>query len=374
MLALALAAAAAVYTNTETVEAIDEHDGSIWVTTTGGVEQYDAGTLERVDVAPATAHPAAVLEVAPRYQGARETVRADTSAGTLVGTAGAGVWLDGAKPRRLTPTGQICGNHVVAIAEWKGHTWVTTFDAGVCWLKGDRWITPKTSFRMGNDMAVTSKGLVVAAGEGLFVSKNGKAWKRWAGIADKGFNDLAVAGHMLYATTPGSLWRIELKKKRKPRSEWLPGTSRAVQSVAAAGGAVWISSEDKGALQRADDGTYTIWDRAAGLPSSWILDVALVGADLWLATLRHGLVHRDATGAWTRIAGVESTWGLTVAPDADATGVWYGAQDGLYHVAADGTVTASDVALPDPNVHGLLADGADLWVGTEGGLVQIQLG
>jgi hypothetical protein len=369
MIAVVLAAAAALYTNTGTVEAIAAHDGAIWVTTTGGVEQYDATTLARVDVTPTAAQVATSLEVAPRYQGARETVRVETSAGVLVGTAGEGVWLDGATPRRLTPTGQICGNHVVAIATWKGKTWVTTFDAGVCWLDGDRWVTPKTPFRMGNDMAVTSKGLVVAAGEGLFVSNNGKTWKRWPRVADKGFNDLAVAGTTLYATTPGSLWTIELKKKRKPRSVWKPGTSRAVQSVAADGDAVWISAEDRGALARAADGTFTIFDRAAGLPSSWVIDVALSGDDVWLATLRHGLVRRDASGAWTRVAGLESEWGLFVGPDASGTGVWFGAQSGLFHVDGDGAVTTPPVALPDPNVHVVVPDGDALWIGTEGGLV-----
>jgi ligand-binding sensor domain-containing protein len=371
MLALVLATLAVVHSNTETVEAIDEHDGAIWVTTTGGVEQYDAATLERLDVQPATTHPTAVLEVAPRYQGARETVRVETSAGTLVGTAGEGLWLDGKAPRRLTPTGQICGNHVVAMTTWKGKTWATTFDAGVCWYDGTRWVTPKTPFRMGNDMIVTRKGLVVAAGEGLFVSKNGKSWKRWPSIKDKGFNDLALAGDMLYATTAGSLWRIELKKKRKPRSEWKPGTSRAVQAVAADGASVWITSEDRGALRRADDGTFSIFDRAAGLPTSWAIDVALQAGEVWVATLRHGLLRRDAAGAWTRIAGLESQWGLFVGPDAAGTGVWFGSQDGLFHVDADGTVTASTVSLPDPVVHVVFPDGAALWIGTEHGLVVV---
>jgi ligand-binding sensor domain-containing protein len=369
MLALVVALAT-VYTNTETVEAVEERDGAIVVTTSGGVETYDPDTLERLDVEPAAAHPDQPLAVAPRYQGARETVRVQTSAGVLVGTAGAGVWLDGKKPRRLTPTGQICGNHVVAVTTWKKHTWVATFDAGVCWLDGEKWVKPKTPFRMGNDIAVTRKGLVVAAGEGLFVSTNGKKWKRWARVDDKGFNDLAVAGDMLYATTPGSLWRIELKKKRKPRSEWKPGTSRAVQAVAAAAGQVWITSEDRGSLLRADDGTFSIFDRAAGLPSSWGIDVAVAAGAVWMATLRHGLVRRDATGDWTRIDDLDDAWGLFVGPDADGTGVWFGAQGGLWHVDAAGTATAYDDALPDPNVHVVTPLGDDLWIGTEGGLVR----
>ena len=337
---VAVAAAAATYTNTETVAAVEEQDGALWVTTTGGRERYDLATLTRTEVTHVGAPAAAALAVAPRYQGARETARVVTSIGTVVGTAGAGVWLDGAAPRRLTPTGQICGNHVVAVTTWKKRTWVATFDRGVCWLDGDRWVTPTTDFRMANDLIATPRGLVVAASEGLYVSKDGVHFARWKGIVDDGFNDLAVVGNELYATMPGALWRLPLGRgARRARTRWKLGGAKALQAVAADAAGLWVTSEDRGVLQPIGDD-----------------DVA---------------IQRGADGAWGQVAGLETTWLLFVGADADGAGAWVGAQGGVYHVAADGRVTSPPVALPDPNVHVVVEDRRALWIGTEGGLVRL---
>ncbi|MBK9035535.1 MAG: hypothetical protein IPL61_30475 [Myxococcales bacterium] len=371
---LAIAAATAAYTNTETVAAIEERDGALWVSTTGGRERYDLATLARTEVTMAPPPAATGLAVAPRYQGARETVRVTTSIGTVVGTAGNGVWLDGASPRRLTPTGQICGNHVVAITTWKKHTWVATFDRGVCWLDGDRWVTPTTDFRMANDLIVTPRGLVVAASEGLYVSKDGVHFARWKGIVDTGWNDLALVGNELYATMPGALWRLPVGKgARRARTRWKLGGARALQAVAADRAGLWVTSEDRGVLQPVGDDDVVIHDRVSGLPTSWHIDVALIGGQPWVATLRHGLLRRAADGAWTQVAGLETAWLLFVGADAAGTGAWVGAQGGAYHVAADGTVTVPPVALPDPNVHVVVEERGALWIGTEGGLVRVTL-
>jgi ligand-binding sensor domain-containing protein len=371
---VALAAAAATYTNTETVAAVEEHDGALWVTTTGGRERYDLATLARTEVTVGARPPAAALAVAPRYQDARETVRVTTSIGTVVGTAGNGVWLDGAAPRRLTPGGQICGNHVVAITTWKRRTWVATFDRGVCWLDGDRWVTPTTEFRMANDLIVTPRGLVVAASEGLYLSTDGVRFARWKGIVDGGFNDLALVGGELYATIPGALWRLPVGKgARRAHTRWRLGGSTALQAVAAARGALWVTSEDRGLLQAVGDDDVTIHDRVSGLPTSWHIDVALIGGQPWVATLRHGLLRRGPDGGWTRVAGLEDAWLLFVGADRAGTGAWVGAQGGVYHVAADGRVTVPAVALPEPNVHVVAEERGALWIGTEGGLVRAVL-
>lgn len=368
---VAVAAAAATYTNTETVAAVEEKDGALWVTTTGGRERYDLATLARTEVAHVGPPAAAPLAVAPRYQGARETVRVATSIGTVVGTAGNGVWLDGPAPRRLTPTGQICGNHVVAITTWKRHTWVATFDRGVCWLDGDRWVTPATDFRMANDLIVTPRGLVVAASEGLYVSKDGVHFARWKGIVDTGFNDLALVGNELYATMPGALWRLPVGKgARRARTRWKMGGARALQAVAADRAGLWVTSEDRGTLQAIGDDDVALHDRVSGLPTSWHIDVALIGGQPWVATLRHGLVRRGADGAWTQVVGLETAWLLFVGADRAGTGAWVGAQGGVFHVDAAGRVTTPPVALPDPNVHVVGEHDGALWIGTEGGLVR----
>lgn len=368
---VAVAAAAATYTNTETVAAVEEHDGALWVTTTGGRERYDLATLARTEVAHVGQPAAAPLMVAPRYQGARETVRVATSVGTIVGTAGNGVWLDGPAPRRLTPTGQICGNHVVAITTWKKHTWVATFDRGVCWLDGDRWVTPTTDFRMANDLIATPRGLVVAASEGLYVSKDGVHFARWKGIVDDGWNDLALVGNELYATMPGALWRLPVGKgARRARTRWKLGGARALQAVAADRAGLWVTSEDRGTLQPIGDDDVAIHDRVSGLPTSWHIDVAIVGGQPWVATLRHGLVRRGADGAWAQVPGLATAWLLFVGADRAGTGAWVGAQGGVFHVDAVGAVTSPAVALPDPNVHVVAELDGALWIGTEGGLVR----
>ena len=368
---VAVVAATALYTNTETVAAVEERDGALWVTTTGGVERYDLTTLTRTAVTVGPPPPAAALAVAPRYQGARETTRVATSIGTVVGTAGNGVWLDGATPRRLTPTGQICGNHVVAMAEWQGRPWVATFDRGVCWLDGDRWVQPTTSFRMANDLAVTPKGLVVAASEGLFVSADGVTFARWKGIVDTGWNDLALVGDDLYATMPGAMWRLPVGKRgRRAITRWKPGGSKALQAVVGDGRSLWVTSEDRGVLD-VTRRQVAIHDRLAGLPTSWHIDVALIGGQPWVATLRHGLVRRAPSGTWSTVAGLGSPWLLFVGADAAGTGAWVGAQGGAYHVAADGAVRDLSAHLPEPNVHVIAELGGAVWIGTEGGLVRL---
>lgn len=375
--ALVVLGATTLYTNTETVTAVEERDGAIWVTTSGGLERYDATTLARTAVTAAPPSAPQNPAVAPRYQGFRETARVATSAGVLVGTAGNGVWLDGATPRRLTPTGQICGNHVVAVTTWKKKTWVATFDRGVCWLDGDRWVTPATDFRMANDLAATRKGLFVAASEGLYLSTDGVTFAPVPGVDEDGFNDLALDGDLLYATMPGAMWRVPLARRagKRPTAKWVPGGAHALQAVAIADGAVWLTSEDRGALRldrdRKQQQDVAIHDRAAGLATSWHIDVAGTTDGVYVATLRHGLLARDRAGAWRRVAGLEDAWLLFVGADRAGTGVWVGAQGGLYHVGPGDTVTDHSAVLPEPNVH-VVADLAKAtWIGTEGGLLRI---
>ena len=400
-----------VYTNTTTVEAVAVAGDTVWVATGGGVEAYDARTLawrrvyttadglaandvrglnvvagapvartdrasctiagDRWTCSAAPALPAPEPRVARSFQGARETQRVATAAGVLVGTAGRGLWLDGAAPRRLTPEGQICSNHVTTVVEHAGAVWFGTFDEGLCRWDGTRFERAAAPFRMVNDLAATPKGLFVAASEGLFVTTDGKTFAEVAGVPEKGMNDLAYADGTLYATSPAAMWRLPLtaaaKKKARLRAFWRPGRTRAIQAVAAAGGAVWLASEDKGALRvgkKAADAE--VFDRAAGLPSSWALDVAVAGGDAWVATLRHGLVRIDPAGRVSQVMGLPDPWLLHVSADPDGRSVWVGAQGGLARVGQGGEVTTLH-ELPHPNVHVAWRKGALLVVGTEGG-------
>ncbi len=176
---------AALWTSTAHVESVAAIGATLWAATAGGVEEYalpagtrtslytteqglDSNAAHRVWVddgvvrvrteksvcvlrqgrfaCSAAAGPLqAVLAVVGRLHGARETAGLTIGGQTIVATAGAGLWLDG---RRITPGGQICANHVEALAEFKGRLWVGGFDGGLCVLEDSGFRTVSTAFRM----------------------------------------------------------------------------------------------------------------------------------------------------------------------------------------------------------------------------------
>jgi ligand-binding sensor domain-containing protein len=412
---------AEVVTSTMEVEDVAVDGAAVWVATRGGVERYErtglglgpglglglarryttadglaanhvldveaSGGTVRVRTrdarcelvgerfACAAAPPFAVPPpgVAERFAGARVTATVALGRERLVATAGAGLWLDGASgPRRLSPRGQICGNHVTAAVRFRGRTWLGTFDRGLCVREDDgTYRSVEGAFRMVNALAVTPRGLFVASGEGVFATRDGRRFERVALVEQAGANGLAFDGRSLWITTPGALWRLRVRGGPRDAVWWRPGGSAAVQRVAVAGGVVWLATEDRGAVRFAKD-RFTVFDRAAGMPSSWALDVA-VGRDgtAWVATLRHGLVAISPKGQPRRVGGVGDAWLLHVSVHDD--GVWVGTQGGAFRVADDGSVRRVD-GLPDGRVHVVarLADG--LWLGTEGGLLRLENG
>jgi ligand-binding sensor domain-containing protein len=408
LLAVSLATAALparVYTRTADVEGLAAADGTLWVATRGGLEAYDLATLSRrrlyttadglaanavravavedgrvvartdratcerhagrFTCAPAAPLAAPVPGAARTFQGARVTAELEAGGVKLVGTAGGGLWRDGAAPRALTPRGQVCGNHVVALTRFRGQTFLGTFDDGLCAFDGARFRAVPAPFRMVNDLAATPGALYVATTRGLFVTRDGARFHRVPLADGRGTTKLSVDGDVLWAVSPVTLWRVPLGAGR-PRGWFLPAGSRALQSVDARGGVVWLASEDRGAI-RFRDGRFTIFDRAAGLPTSWSVDVAAAddgGADV--ATLRHGLVHIAGDGHPSSVAGLPDSWLLRVV--RDASGLWVGTQGGATRLAADGPHAL--LGLPNPCVHATLIEGASLWVATEGGLAR----
>jgi ligand-binding sensor domain-containing protein len=401
-------ASAAVHTSTANVTGVARdpmHPHLVWASTTGGVETYDLRTGKRLrlittdqglpsnevlaisfdhgggptartrghrcffglDPDRPTCEPAPMpelpLPVAGRHAGARITV----TDGDLVGTAGAGLFHRGV---RLTPAGQICTNHVDSMVQWRGQVWLGGFDRGLCRFDGQRFHTVTVPFRMVNDLLVTRRGLLVAASEGLFHSADGVRFARVTGVVDRGFNGLALEGRDLaLATTPGGLFEIDLSRRgpRLAATRWRPGGARAVQAVATGPrGERWLASEDHGAL-RVDLAAPAIYDRASGLPASWLLDLALTEGGLLLASLRDGLVRVDlATGASQVVAGSSGLWLLSVTPDTAGL-AWVGSQQGLW-LYAGGVVLPVALPLPNPCVHAVLRVGEHLWIATEGGL------
>ncbi|WP_428261971.1 hypothetical protein [Haliangium sp.] len=421
-----------IVTNTGYVEDIAVDAGVAWVATRGGLEVYElpsgvrsrlytnadglaeihvyevqaeAGQVEvrtrshrcrldqgrfRCASAPVVAAP--VPAVGSRFEDARVTAREPIVGADLVGTAGAGLWLVGrAGPaeqsetrRRLTPQGQVCSNHIMAMADFSGRLYLGSFDEGLCVSDGAGFRRLATPFRMINDLVATPAGLYVAANSGLYHSRDGREFSKVDFVSARGVNGLAVAGDMLYATTPATLWQIPLARRDaqglrlRRRQYWLPGGSRAVQKVSAGAGAVWMASEDRGVIRFAD-GAFEVFDRAGGMPTSWVMDVA-VGADgvLYAASFRHGLVAvpldaegRPRVGQARAITGLPDHW-LLRARVMDG-GLWVGTQQGAARVEA-GAVTAVVRALPHPCVHALARFGERTWLATEGGLVRLREG
>jgi ligand-binding sensor domain-containing protein len=433
MFAAALAAAvalapapagAALYTNTSSVEALAVGDGLLWVATRGGLEAYDPATLtrrhlyttadgleenvvravevgpaglvarteratctrtgQRFTCVPAAAPPAPLPDTPALFHGARVTATLVDGGRRFVGTAGQGVWLAGARARRLTPPpeAQICSNHVVAVASFAGRTWFGTFDEGLCSF--DRRSTSPFRrapgrFRMINDLAVAGAGrdqaLYVASTAGLFRTRDGQRFQRVHALDGRGAVDLAADGDTLWAISAGSLWRLPVRGPQRPRRFARPAGSGALQAVDVSGGVVWLASEDAGVLRLAPGTeTFQIFDRAAGLPSSWTVDVAATpDGGAYAATLRHGLVRIDPDGT-ARAAGapLPDRWLLHVSAGARGAGLWIGTQGGGAWMDTQAGRAQALPDLPDPRVHAFHdAPDGGTWIGTEGGTVRI---
>ena len=410
--AMLLAAAAApsparVLTNTDEVAGLAADATTLWAATAGGLEAYDLPTLARrrvyttadglaanalvavtvaggaVEARAATTvcalrgdrfacQPAPPVEaVAPAtpalFQGARVTARLRVGERTFVGTAGRGLWQATPSPRALTPADQICGNHVVAFARFRGAVWLGTFDRGLCATDGQTWRRPRVPFRMVNALLATSDALFVASTRGLFRTRDGQRFARVASLDGRGATGLAVNGDTLWAVSPVALWRIPLGARGRLRGYPLPGGSHAVQAVAAAGDTVWLASEDRGAI-RFRGGRFRVFDRAAGLPTSWAVGVATTpDGGAFVATLRHGLVRLDADGNAREVPGLPDRWLLHVGRAGGA--LWVGTQDGAARLDGDGVVTPIAAGVPHPCVHAIAAFDGTVWIGTESGTV-----
>ena len=398
----------AIVTNTEQVEHMEALGDSLWVATSGGVERYDLQTGTRTSVYTTvdglasnhvfrletsddalTAHtrlsrctlssdtdrfeceqrgPRAVPRITvPRiFRGRRVASTVRAAGRTWVGTAGAGVWIDGPTPRRITPEGQIVSNHVVDVIEHDGQLWIGSFNDGLCIRRTDGTFESVAGpARMINDLESTPEGLYVASSEGLFRTVDGSTFEQIERIP-RGANGLAFDGRSLFVSTPGSLWRLRIDGGPITRGWWRPGGSTAVQDVAVADdGVVWLATEDRGAI-RIDGDDVRLFDRAAGLPTSWTLTVEVdTDGTAWVGTLRHGVIAIAPDHSHRTIQGTDA-WLFRVRVQDDA--VWLGTQGGAARLDRDGTVTEL-AHVPDPRVHEIVRIGDLRYVATESGML-----
>ena len=223
---------------------------------------------------------------------------------------------------------------------------------------------------MVNDLRATPRGLFVAAAEGLFVTRDGRTFRREERVRERGANRLAATGRWLFVTTPAVLYAVRLDGRDLVRRFRHPAGSTALQAVAVSGGNVWLASEDVGVIRMQQE-KFEAFDRASGLPSSWTVDVAAApGGGVWAATLRNGAVRLDADGSVQELGGDAKAWGLRLYDDGGC--LLFGTQQGL--VQAERSSTGSARRLPDSRVHALLRTRDGLWVGTEGGLALLDRG
>ena len=398
-----IAFAVALYTSTADVRSLAAHASTVWAATGGGVEEIDARsrrgvhlytTLDGLDcndvrevrfdgalrarTAGAECRllagrfscvPAPILDPPPPrpariHHGHRQTARVEAAGVSFVATAGGGVW---AGDQKLPPLGTLCGNHVEALAEFRGRIWVGTFDAGLCVREGGAFRRIRTPFRMVNDLLPTRRGLYVASAEGLWLTRDGRRFRLERRVRERGANRLATNGTWLFATTPVALYALRLEGRDVVRRFPRPLGTTAIQSVAVAGRDVWLATEDRGAIRLRHD-RFLGFDLARGLSSSWAVDVQPApDGGAFVLTLRHGMNHVSAKGAISQLKDLDP-WGLRLVRDGQ--GLLVGTQGGAFRIEA-GSVTPLS-GLPDPRAHSFLRAQGALFVGTEGGLVQLE--
>lgn len=414
-----------VLTHTRQVEDVLLDETTLWVASTGGLERYDLGsgarvghwtTLDGLDsnhvrtlalpgggalVATtvsgrctlqdegrfsctpecATAPPIRQLTF---FEGARVVEVIDDGGGQrVIATSGHGVWLqrpsqaaDGIR-RKLTPSDQICSNHVTDILAFKGRRFYGSFDDGLCseTLDAPGVFAPAalTSRRI-NDLFVTEGRLYVASSDGVHFSEDGIRWERLVGI-DGAVTALARDGRFLVAASTSALHWAVLRNHRIRSAYWAPGGTGSIQDMAIdTEGTVFLATEDHGVIRieqarKRSERVVRYFDRAAGAPSSWVLSVSL-GHDgtLYAGTLRHGAFRIVEDRVEPSV--VDARWLLRVREHGAVR--YFGSQDGAVACGDDahreGACTPIG-SLPDPRVHEFYLARNELYVATESGLV-----
>ncbi|RKG95385.1 hypothetical protein D7V97_37280 [Corallococcus sp. CA053C] len=302
--------------------------------------------------------------------------------GDWAGTRASGVFLREATGwRRVTPTGQLCGNHITALTRHKGRLVVGTFDRGVCWQRDDgKWQTFRTPALPSNQvLGLTSDGqnLYVATTYGLGLH-DGKTWTQ---LAYGGRNPVAlgklsvlgasrveegvalVDGRGMSVVTPGSSPLSLVRRLPLP-----DGWSEHPSVAEGAGRFVWMGSEDRGLL-RWDGERWQRFHDGRDLTDNWVTALSTDADGRAIAgTCQDGFSYFDGA-RWTRVhtaPGLPSPAIVSTAlvPGGALVGTLLGAS---YFDAGTGAVQALP-RLADPRVYAVLPEGDTALFGTEGGL------
>ena len=343
----------------------------------------DAKTLHSPE-ASTVSHSLATSTMSHRPEA---SMMSDSSQGsTWVGTRDAGVYLRSAGGwRRVTPTGQLCGNHITALTRHKGRLVVGTFDRGVCWQKDDgRWQSFRTPALPSNMvLGVTSDGerLYVSTTYGLGLY-DGKVWTQ---VAYGGRNPVALGKLSVLATVRMDRG-VALVDGRgasivatggQPLSlvERLPvpqGWSEHASVADGAGRFLWMASEDRGLL-RWDGSRWQRFHDGRDLTDNWVTAIATDAEGRAIAgTCQDGFSYFDGS-QWTRIRDAEGLPSRAIVATALVPGgALIGTLLGAAHFdAVSGTVRALP-RLADPRVYAILVEGDSALFGTEGGLSSLK--
>ncbi|HYO53570.1 hypothetical protein [Archangium sp.] len=302
------------------------------------------------------------------------------------GTRGQGVFRrQGGEWKRVTPTGQLCGNHITALARHQGQRVVGTFDKGVCWeLPDGRWRTFRAPHLPSNHvlgLASDGRNLYVATMYGLGLYDG----KTWTPMAYGGRNPVALGKLSVLAAVADTEDGVALvdgrgtsfvKRASQPlelakRLQLPEGWSTHVSGAHGAGSYLWVASEDRG-LVRWDGARWTRFHDGKDLTDNWVtaLSADAEGRAV-VGTCQDGFSYFDGSH-WTRVrdaGGLPSRYVVSVAlvPGGALVGTLLGA---AHYDAMSGTVRPLP-RLADPRVHSILVEEGTVLFGTEGGLSQL---
>jgi hypothetical protein len=324
------------------------------------------------------AEPTAWLE----RDGARWVGTRSDGVHLVTGGVTRGVTRGGARvaPRRVTPTGQLCGNHVTAIARAGSRTVVGTFDRGVCWEERGRWVRARVPALPSDQvlgLAVDGERLYVATTHGLGFFDG----RRWIQVAFGGRNPLGLARLSVLATqvTADGVWvmdgrgasraargkTLRLEARTTPPERWAEHPTVATL----AGAFLWYASEDRGLL-RFDGERWARFHDGKDLTDNWVTAIdGDANGRLVAGTCQRGFNYFDGTG-WVRVPDISTGLpsAMVTAVALTATGAFIGTLGGLARYDAAGGSLTQVPGLADARVAALLVDGERLYVGTEGGL------
>jgi len=404
---------------------MSEDEQTLWVGTTGGLEQRDGATGELVRVfTTADGLPDNYIQafysdssgglwigteggLAYRSFGGDWTVYntdnvwlPSNDIWTLYGESNGGLWIgtwsDGLAHRNSeggwkvynTDNTGLPDNDIRAIyGDYSGGLWIGTWGGGLAYRNSEgHWRVYNTNNAGLPDNHVraiygdSSGGLWIGTSDGLAYRNSSGDWTVY-NTDNAELPDNSIWS--LYGDSSGGLWigTSDGLAYRNSSGDWtiyntdntgLPNNWVNVLYGDSNGG-LWISGG--GLAYRSVGGEWTVYNiYNAVLPSNYVNGLyGESSGGLWIGTCC-GLAYRSVGGDWTVYntdnAGLPGNWINTLYGDSSG-GLWIGTSDGLAYRSSDGDWTVyntDNTELPDNNISAIYGESSGgLWIGTWGG-------